>query len=431
MPFSFLRASRKLNGSALLRLFQSRVLPTIMSLPFLILTARAQSGGQWTWQKPLGHNRTTEELTDILQKHEEWVNDYDNKPGARADLSGAFLVKADLHDRLLIRANFSGSFLDGANLSGALLHDSDLSKASLGGADLTKAQLILANLDSVNLQEANLKGSRWDQANMRSVNYEPRLNPEISDIAGANNLEFMTYTSNSVPLALLCDGFRNGGYRPQERKITFALKRRDAELLLSPLPLRLSSTLGWERVRGEIGLLWNKCRKTSMLENCGAYTFNLVFFELTCQYGMHSDRALSIVVILWFFSAVAYSYFIHRRGRSGLSIVARRIRSGKEITKESQIRPRAVRQSNPWKIPFYVIAREWRVFRVAMFFSLMSAFNIGFRDINFGRWLRLLTKREYDIKAGGWARTVAGFQSLISVYLIALWVLTFFGRPFD
>ena len=31
-----------------------------------------------------------------------------------------------------------------------------------------------------------------------------------------------------------------------------------------------------------------------------------------------------------------------------------------------------------------------------MFFSLMPAFNIDFRDINFGRRLRLLAKREYD-----------------------------------
>jgi hypothetical protein len=70
------------------------------------------------------------------------------------------------------------------------------------------------------------------------------------------------------------------------------------------------------------------------------------------------------------------------------------------------------------------------VLRAAMFFSLMSAFNIGFRDINFGRWVRILTKCEYDLKAVGWARTVSGFQSLLSVYLIALWVLTYFGRPF-
>ncbi len=74
--------------------------------------------------------------------------------------------------------------------------------------------------------------------------------------------------------------------------------------------------------------------------------------------------------------------------------------------------------------------REWQVLCTSMFFSLMSAFNIGFRDINFGRWLRLLTRQEFDIKAVGWARVVSGWQSLISVYLIALWVLTYFGRPF-
>jgi hypothetical protein len=74
--------------------------------------------------------------------------------------------------------------------------------------------------------------------------------------------------------------------------------------------------------------------------------------------------------------------------------------------------------------------REWLVLRASMFFSLMSAFNIGFRDINFGRWLRLLTRQEFDIKAVGWARVISGWQSLIGVFLIALWVLTYFGRPF-
>jgi len=61
----------------------------------------------------------------------------------------------------------------------------------------------------------------------------------------------------------------------------------------------------------------------------------------------------------------------------------------------------------------------------------MCTFNIGFRDINFGRWLRMLTKHEYDLKPVGWVRTVAGLQSLVSVYLVALWFLTYFGRPFE
>ena len=39
--------------------------------------------------------------------------------------------------------------------------------------------------------------------------------------------------------------------------------------------------------------------------------------------------------------------------------------------------------------------------RAAILFSLMTTFNNGFGDIIFERWLRLLTKREYDIKAVG------------------------------
>ena len=42
-----------------------------------------------------------------------------------------------------------------------------------------------------------------------------------------------------------------------------------------------------------------------------------------------------------------------------------------------------------------------------------------------------IQKSEYILRATGWPRTVAGLQSLLSVYLLALWVLTYFGRPFD
>lgn len=67
---------------------------------------------------------------------------------------------------------------------------------------------------------------------------------------------------------------------------------------------------------------------------------------------------------------------------------------------------------------------EVRLLRAAMWFSLLSAFNIGFRDINAGQWLRLLTWREYDIKARGLPRTIAGLQALVSLGLLALWWVT-------
>jgi len=159
-------------------------------------------------------------------------------------------------------------------------------------------------------------------------------------------------------------------------------------------------------------------------------TFKWIAFDLTCDYGFSPGRPLRIVGVLWLLFSVVYAVFMHRPGKSGIYLVGTRLWRGRSNTQAIQIRPRALPAAKWWKLPFLWLRREWRVLRAAMFFSLMSAFNIGFRDINFGRWLRLLTKREYDLKAVGWARTVSGFQSLLSVYLIALWVLSYFGRPF-
>jgi hypothetical protein len=77
------------------------------------------------------------------------------------------------------------------------------------------------------------------------------------------------------------------------------------------------------------------------------------------------------------------------------------------------------------------LRRGLRRVRLAFYFSLLSAFNLGWRELNVGSWISRLQKREYVLRATGWVRTVAGLQSLLSVYLLALWVLTYFGRPFD
>ncbi len=71
----------------------------------------------------------------------------------------------------------------------------------------------------------------------------------------------------------------------------------------------------------------------------------------------------------------------------------------------------------------------YAIWTVALF-SLMSAFNIGFRELNFGRWIRLLQTREFDIKARGKLRFVSGMQSLLSVGFLALSLLSYFSTPF-
>jgi len=39
--------------------------------------------------------------------------------------------------------------------------------------------------------------------------------------------------------------------------------------------------------------------------------------------------------------------------------------------------------------------------------------------------------RKYSLHATGWTRFASGLQSLISVYLVALAILTYVGNPFE
>jgi hypothetical protein len=240
-------------------------------------------------------------------------------------------------------------------------------------------------MDTSDVQDANLLGAI----------FEPRSVATIKGIGSMTNLESITYQNNPGPLTELRKLFQDAGYREQERKITYVLNHEEA-------------------------------RRGSFMERW----FKRIVFDLTCQYGLTPGRPLRIVLSLWLFFSCVYTVFMHRPGPSGIYFIGTRWWRGKSNTQGIRIRPLAIRTTEWRNLSPLWLRREWRLLRAAMFFSLMSAFNLGFRDFNFGRWLRMLTKREYDLKAVGWARTVSGFQSLLSVYLIALWVLTYFGRPF-
>ena len=73
----------------------------------------------------------------------------------------------------------------------------------------------------------------------------------------------------------------------------------------------------------------------------------------------------------------------------------------------------------------------WKALGIGLYFSVLSTFHIGWRDLNGGSWIARIQSREYTLSATGRARVVSGVQSLISVYLLAMWALTYFGRPFE
>jgi len=92
------------------------------------------------------------------------------------------------------------------------------------------------------------------------------------------NLETLRYEKAPHGLIELRRAFKDAGYREQERKITFALKRSEREIMMC---------------RNQDDSEKDKCKKRPI-----EATFNLVFFEFPVAYGMNPGRALTILLTL-------------------------------------------------------------------------------------------------------------------------------------
>ena len=184
-------------------------------------------------------------------------------------------------------------------------------------------------------------------------------------------------------------------------------------------------------------LLW-KCRRQKLWDYPNGFgdrveaAFQYVFFEVTCKYGMLPGLPLAIMGIFALIFSVPYLFVLlgkHRESRSDIwvGIDDESIRCNRERKR----RLRALRSMRPaptWRARLRLVRRA---VALALYFSILTAFRVGFREINVGNWITRMQCREYTLRATGWVRFVSGVQSLISVYLMALWLLTYFGRPFE
>jgi hypothetical protein len=156
--------------------------------------------------------------------------------------------------------------------------------------------------------------------------------------------------------------------------------------------------------------------------------FSYVLFELPSHYGMAPRRALW--GLLGFIPGFALLYWIalqNASNRSGLwmNVPEDRLTRGRGQERVVHIRPQTAKT---WRER---LRGEFRLLRISLYFSLLSAVHLGWREFNVGTWITRMQPREYMLRATGWVLTVSGIQSLLSVYLLALWVLTYFGRPFE
>lgn len=397
---------------------------------------------------------TGEDLREIISSHNRWLRSGGTE-GERANLEGAFiggveLNGVDFRNANMKNVNFELTSLDGARfslaelsgarfyksslfgakfirtiLSGARLIESNLATASFYRAELVKARVIRCNFNKTNLQKTNFaeafvkessfhNAKIWScaferafvykskfcwmdcrQANLSdakfvsndflgaSINILPGKIPLVGMLATGENLSSITYSLTPHSLIELRTAARNAGLRIKEREITYALMHN-------------------QRLR-TYNLFWR--------------TFAYLLFELPSGWGLHPDRPLIIMLILIPFFFLPYLLALSARGKNGIWMEWAQDRARKDLG-----------SGKPVRLIFQLT--QWRAYAYALYFSILSAFHIGWRDLNVGTWISRMQPNEYTLRATGWARTVSGIQSLISVYLLALAVLTYFGRPF-
>jgi hypothetical protein len=212
----------------------------------------------------------------------------------------------------------------------------------------------------------------------------PNMLPDMESLSNARNLSQIRIDSSLMTASqfvMLREEFKRNGKRDQERAITAALKRMEAQKADWP-----------ER--------W----------------FSFAAFDLTTEYGALPGRPLRILGCLILIFAVPYTFALTKTNGGGIWVVWATDRVKRNIGRDE---------------PTRLNKRGIGLVFSALYFSLLSAASIGWRDLNFGNWITRIQPNEYAFRATGWVRSVSGIQSLISVYLLALWALTYFGRPFE
>ena len=329
------------------------------------------------------------QLAEILKQHAAWLKDGgplnaklgDDSRKANpcgADLAYAHLDRADLRAADLTVADLSGAHLEEVDLDGA-----DLDRSDLSGADLKSAQVTKARLAYVTLTDAI---------------YAPASEPPDAYVAGIKGLTTIkAATGEHIGLIQLRKLLQDAGLRDGAREATFSIQRN---ITKDQLTSRFPSPAWFAGIIRTVGLGW------------------------TTAYGLHPERALRWILLLGMIVTPVYMLAALRpTGESGIIKVfpaGRLDGTAGDLAGEEKPKKQLVH------------AKGWRcAFPTATYFALISAVNIGFEQFTPGDWIRRLQTREYSLEAVGWVRVVAGAQALLSVYLLAMWVLTQFGQPFE
>ena len=388
----------------------------------------------------------------------------------------------------LEKTDFTGSFLSGSffkncNLTDANFKNADLGFADLSGmSDLTKwgtsddvvrehhirylclstfypknffsGEIGIENIDNQKansalekkLQKSNqkLSGVNFSYAILTNTNFSGANLDGVTfsnaSVVGANflsaqNLENIKFNTTPIGLIDVRGKLRKQGSKESDRVLTYLIKK------------------------SEINQLKEKGNKTQ-------YFVNWLLFDFTCKWGLLPSKP--IFIIFYLLIICGFINFFLLWCKSGEDIYfyiplivndanGSYIETGKYLVQsvKSQIQP-AISTSTSivdsdnrmYKRLFILCYNTFRGIKIcgtckninvgffilflrSFQYSLYSAFQIGWKELTVGSWFQRIQRKPYLLKSKGLIRFLSGCQSIVSAYLLALSVLTYFGHPFD
>lgn len=343
---------------------------------------------------------------------------------AKADFS-----YADARDSLFENTDAAEASFEGADLSGSMFYCSNVRNAkfieafaqhlSFQFSVAAMARFASANLREGEFLETDVEGATFHSADLFHVKWGALGKPSLGWLVRSKNLEqLQSDWAVESGMVELRKWLMEAGLRDGERKVTYALNRSRDENV-------------WrEGSDGDGPTLWGRVE----------VVFRKICFDWPCSYGLEPGRPLKWMALLCLLSAIPYA-----------AAMLTRTRVAKKTADESSAKS-SKPQSGIWAVPLekrvtsdarepvrlhvkLVRGRRIRgvveLARLALFFSVISAFSTGYRDLDVGRWIERVNPEESTLQGTGWVRVLSGVQSLLSFYLLALWLLTYFGRPFE
>ena len=297
----------------------------------------------------------------------------------KADLRFA-IFNSNRPGQVLMNVDFSDAFLVGSDL-----RDISFTLCSFENADLRYANLANIHSWGINFRNTILKHTILSDADISHSDFagsifEPDSLPAVYYLSKITNIEWLRYGDNPIALQKMKSLFVENGFKRQSKMVNTALKRSEA----SPL--------------------------------------EKVFFDYTCEWGINWIRPLMIVAAFWSLFTIIYLFSIKGSlllGSQDKYVITnfKRLKKGIFFTDKTDKKHKYSRCDENLKI--------------SLIFSTQATLRIGFRDFNLGHWSKMFLPKGFELEAYGWPRVVAGFQSLISVALIILSLLSYFTTPFE